>query len=179
MYCSKQEDRVKEVNYIVKIGKDHGYKKQFIQSIYREVNQRISNKKRENKEVTNTRVDENRKNTWMMVPHDLGKYSCIKKLAKGQDKKLVSRRLQTIYNRLKNEKQPLTETERTGVYEILVTKMKEGECSKYIGVTTRTLGQRIAKHKKDIYKGKLSTALAIEAYDNDLEVHWNRAKIIR
>lgn len=54
MYCSNQEDRVKEVNYIVKIGKDHGYKKQFILSIYREVNQRISNKKRENEEITNT-----------------------------------------------------------------------------------------------------------------------------
>lgn len=73
----------------------------------------------------------------------------------------------------------MTETERTGVYEIPVMKMKEGECSKYIGVTTRTLGQRIAEHKKDIYKGKLSTTLAIEVYDNDLEVNWNRAKIIR
>lgn len=53
--------------------------------------------------------------------------------------------------------------------------MKEGECSKYIGVTSRTLEQRISEHKNDIRKGKLNTALAVEAYANDLEVYWDKA----
>lgn len=49
----------------------------------------------------------------------------------------------------------------------------------YVGVTSRTLKQRLIEHKRDIQTGKLTTALAVDAYTNNTEIFWNEAKVIR
>lgn len=150
-----------------------------ILNIYKEVKKAMSHNK-ERSEGRNTLQPKGQEgNMFVSIPHNLSKYCCIKNLVKKQGKKIATKRLPTVYSELRNEKQPLKMTEKSGVYEIPVRNVKDGECSKYIGVTTRTLEQRITEHKRDISKGKITTALATEAYANDLEINWNRAKVIR
>lgn len=68
IYCSKQEDRMRERNYIIRIGRDHGYKKQFILSIYREVNWKLNSKIGENDGVVEPQVKEAQTNTFITLP---------------------------------------------------------------------------------------------------------------
>lgn len=67
IYCHKKEDRKKEVDYIINVWKDHGYKKQFILSIYNEVKERVFNKKRENENIVDIQGSDDRTNAFMPI----------------------------------------------------------------------------------------------------------------
>lgn len=54
----------------------------------------------------------------MTVPQHLKNLNMTKKLAKRKKKCIVSRRNPTVYSMLRNEKDPLEQMEKTGVYKI-------------------------------------------------------------
>lgn len=79
----------------------------------------------------------------------------------------------------RNEKDPKKNMEKQGVYMIPVERKDTRSTASYIGVTTRTLAQRIEEHKVDLKKERLTTVLATEAYSSDLMIKWEEMKIIR
>lgn len=41
------------------------------------------------------------------------------------------------------------------------------------------LAKRMEEHKKDIAQARLSTSLAVEAYNRDLKIKWDETQIVR
>lgn len=103
----------------------------------------------------------------------------FKKIAKLKRKKIASVRTPTIFDILRNEKDPRNVMEKAGVYKIPVEDSSTRQQMSYIGVTTRTLKQRVHEHKNNIAKGNVSTALANGAYSKDLKIDWEESSIIR
>lgn len=48
----------------------------------------------------------------------------------------------------------------------------------YLGATQRNLKDKVEEHKCDIKFGNLTTALVKRAYENDVRINWNEARII-
>lgn len=113
------------------------------------------------------------------VPYHMKHIKMIKNLANRKGRSLAPRRAPTVFNLLRNNKDPLNQMERSGVYKILTKDLNTGKESAYVGVTTRSEAKRVEEHKNDIAKGKLTTSLAIEAYDKDLSINWEQTKVIR
>lgn len=177
LHSSDDEALRKEVNYIVSVGKKHGYSESFILGAYKNVRKKL-------KCVRNPQTDKdsNRQRPaegYITVSSNLAKYGVIKKLATKTNRKVAPLRGQTIFNLLRNEKDPRSEKEKQGVYEIPVTNVRMQQPAKYIGVTTRTLAQRLQEHKSDIANARTTTVLALETYAEDLDVKWEEARIIK
>lgn len=115
----------------------------------------------------------------MTVPQHLKNLNMTKKLAKRKKKCKVSRRNPTVYSMLRNEKDPLEQMEKTGVYKIPFKDMQTNENKSYIGVTLRTIRKRVNEHKRAIQQAKLTTVLATEPYQNDIAINWNEIKRIK
>lgn len=116
---------------------------------------------------------------FLPVPYHLKNFNCVKRIAKSRSKRLAPERSTTVFNALRNEKDPLEETERRGVYKIPIWQPDRQINSAYVGVTSRNLSKRIEEHKIDIKKARTSTSLAQEAYASNIEVNWKEARIIR
>lgn len=158
---------------------EHGYKRRFVLSIYEEVERKLRDRAQNNSSMSVNQRNVERKTIYMPVLPNLSKCGFVKKLVENHGKKIASRRLPTIYNSLRNIKQPLEEIEKSGVYEVPLERIQKRECAKYIGVTSRTLEQRLDEHKRDIRNGDLNTVLAIEAYGDDVRIRWDKARVIR
>lgn len=46
-------------------------------------------------------------------------------------------------------------------------------------MTSRTIERRVEEHKRDIQQARLTTALALEAYNKDIDIKWNATKQIK
>lgn len=57
--------------------------------------------------------------------------------------------------------------------------MQTNEEKSYIGVTSRTIERRMEEHKRDIQQAKLTTALAVEAYNRNIDIKWDNVKQIK
>lgn len=115
---------------------------------------------------------------YLPVPYNLKKFNFINRIAKHK-KKISTRRAPTMFNLVRNGKDPLKNAQRSGVYKILVENARTKQKSAYIGIMKRMLAQRIEEHRRDISKGKLITALSVKAYSDDLLISWDQVKIIR
>lgn len=49
----------------------------------------------------------------------------------------------------------------------------------YVGAMVSNFKDRLAEHKADISKGNFNTALAIRAYEKDINVLWHEACVIK
>lgn len=103
----------------------------------------------------------------------------VKRIAKKEGRTLAQRRAPTIFNLVCNDKDRLTQMERSGVYSIPIEDVVTEEKAAYVGVTSRTLATRIDEHRRDVRKGNINTALAMEAYARDLDIKWQQAEVIR
>lgn len=126
-----------------------------------------------------SRKEEEENKSFMVVPYHLKNMNVMKKLAKKNKKQLASKRNPTLFNTLRNDKDPLEQQEKSGVYRIPLRDTRENKEKAYIGVTTRTIKRRIEEHKRDVRNAKLTTALAIEAYSSDIEIKWDETKKIK
>lgn len=115
----------------------------------------------------------------VLVPYHLKNINVVKKVAKDMNKRIATERGTTIFNAVRNDKDPLTKLEQKGVYRIPI--MEEGVNNKkaYVGVTTRKLHKRLDEHKKDIAQARLTTSLAKVAYDKNIKIVWEEAEIIK
>lgn len=92
---------------------------------------------------------------------------------------LAPRKNPTLFNILCNEKDPLEQREQKGVYKIPVMNMQTNEGSAYIGVITRTIAKCLEEHKRDTEQAKLTTLLAMDAYNKNVNINWKDAKQIK
>lgn len=76
--------------------------------------------------------------------------------------KIVYKRGKTIYNSLRNAKEPIPNN-RKGIYEIPIVN-DDNTIQYYIGSTARNISKRVNEHKADIRAGRLNTALAETFY---------------
>lgn len=65
------------------------------------------------------------------------------------------------------------------MYKIPLKEERTQDHLAYIWVTNRNLSKKLAEHKRDIKHANLTTSLALEAYDKDLSIYWDDAKIIK
>lgn len=103
----------------------------------------------------------------------------IRKIAKEENKRIATKRAPTVFNTLRNEKDKLKQSERTGVYKIPIRDVQLQREAAYLGVTSRAVHKRVEEHKKDIAQARLSTSLAQEAYSRDIEILWDQTKVVK
>lgn len=96
----------------------------------------------------------------------------VRRIARNINRRLTSYRDPTVFNLLRSDKEPIQQQERTRVYRIPIDNIRTQEEASYIGVTVRNLKKRLYEHKENIRQGKLTTALATEAYSEDLNIKW-------
>lgn len=92
---------------------------------------------------------------------------------------MAPERSTTVFNALRNEKDPPKRSEQKGVYKIPVEDLDSNKKLAYVGVTSRKLSKRLEEHKKDIEQARTTTALAQEAYSKNVNILWDEAKVIR
>lgn len=103
----------------------------------------------------------------------------VNNVLKKLNKKPAYRRPKTVFGMLKNVKDSYAEKQKSGVYQVEMNNLDSGQREVYIGATVRNLEDKIAEHKRDIKKGNLTTALARRAYECNLEIDWNRTRVIK
>lgn len=69
--------------------------------------------------------------------------------------------------------------EKSGIYQIPLRNIDRQKDEVYIGATSRNLKDRLQEHESDIKKGLLSTALARQAYEQNIRIKWDESKIIQ
>lgn len=168
-YCSEKEDLVKELKYIMGVGKLHGYSRSFLMKVFRGV------KKRPRKEGETSRESYD----FLPVPYHLKDLKMVQRMAKRGKKQLVPRRNPTLFSVLCNEKDPLEQNEKKGVYRVPITDNYTKEKSAYIGVTSTMIVKCMEDHKRDIELARLNTSLAMLAYSEDVSIDWKEVKQIK
>lgn len=74
-----------------------------------------------------------------------------------------------------NNKDPTEKKDKIGVYEIPI-EVEEGKNMVYVGSTVRRHEERFIEHKRDIQKGKQTTALAKYCKENMKDPQWENVK---
>lgn len=119
------------------------------------------------------------RSNFLTVPYHLKNLNLTKRIVKKNKKHLATKRNLTLFHALRNEKDPLEQKERRGVCRIPVKDVQKNEETVYVGVTSRTIDKWLEEHKKDIEQAKLTTSLAIEAYNKNINIRWDDVKQIR
>lgn len=99
-YCGEWEDLRKELNYIRVVGIQHRYSKTFLWQIFKQVKRSMT--------TDINMIEANRDNReFLPVPYHLKDLSVVKKVAKNKNRRIASERSTTVFNALRNEKDPL------------------------------------------------------------------------
>ncbi|XP_023240403.1 uncharacterized protein LOC111638866 [Centruroides sculpturatus] len=99
-------------------------------------------------------------------------------IAKKKNINITYRRCPTVFNILRNAKDPPNNHMLSGVYTIPLKDHRCDEQLLYIGSTKRSLSVRLKEHIADIQHGRITTALARYATDPDIEPKFSEARII-
>lgn len=150
MYCSENNDLRQELSYLDDIGRQHGYTILFLRRILSEVRNECS-----------TRSTEANPSNYLPILYHLKNLRVVKTITKKRNKKLAAHRDPTLFNLLRNDKDPLQQSEKNGGYRIPTKDAQTQEEAAYIGVTARNLKKGVEEHKKDISQAKLTTVLAM------------------
>ncbi|XP_067121042.1 uncharacterized protein [Centruroides vittatus] len=167
-HCTSIYDTYRELNYIRTIAVQQGYH-------LREINALIDKFcNPTNKHPTTTSQD--RKVVLNYIPF---LHSIFKKIARKNNVKMIYRRNPTIYRILRNDKLKLNRNNTSGVYSIPLTDYRFNSELVYVGATMRSLKQRLQEHKYSITKHLDSTVLAAFAKEQDINIYWDKASIIK
>ncbi|XP_067129667.1 uncharacterized protein [Centruroides vittatus] len=106
-------------------------------------------------------------------------HTMIKKIAHKNNLRMIYRCNPTMYRILQNDKKKENRNNSTGVYSIPLSDRRFNTDLVYVGATMRLLKQRLKEHKYSITKNLDSAVLAAFAKHQDINVHWDKASIIR
>lgn len=87
-----------------------------------------------------------------MIPEALRDFRAVRNVEKKIGKKPAFKRPPTIFNLLRNVKDPVNHDEKTGVYNIPLRNLDEGTDELYIGATRRNLKERLAVSTRETLK---------------------------
>ncbi|XP_067119750.1 uncharacterized protein [Centruroides vittatus] len=99
-------------------------------------------------------------------------------ISKKRQVRIAYRRCQTIFQILRNGKDPPNPIRLPGIYTIPLRDHRFDRDMVYIGSTKRTMGIRIKEHKADIAHKRLTTALSTYATDQEVTADFTAARII-
>ncbi|XP_023211828.1 uncharacterized protein LOC111614694 [Centruroides sculpturatus] len=99
-------------------------------------------------------------------------------VAKRRNVNIAYKRGPTIFDILRNGKDPPDPIKSPGIYRIPVRDDRFGRDLVYIGSTKRSMGVRISEHKADIRHNRATTSLSVYASDPDITVDFAGAKLI-
>lgn len=181
-HSSTEEFLNEEIEKIIRIAEKHGYVKGTVKRLFSRIL-----KARENvTQIGQERLNQNRpynsetiNKEYEVITEALRHSKTVKKLIKKSQKKPAYKRGNTVQSRLRNIKDAYDRVEQTGVYEIPLVNNDKQQKEIYVGVTTRNLRERLKEHDADIKNGKLITALARRAYEYDVKIEWEEAKVVR
>ncbi|XP_023239065.1 uncharacterized protein LOC111637733 [Centruroides sculpturatus] len=173
-HSSNIQARDTELAYILRVAAQHGYHKHIHRLIQHQ--QRIySESVQESDQLRDGRPEEIERISITYNPYLKSLYA---KLASKRQLRLAFKRCPTIFNLLRNGKDPPNPIRRPGIYSIPV---KDNRCDRnliYIGSTKRSLGVRIQEHLADIRHGRTSTALATYVTDPDIVANFSQAILL-
>lgn len=171
----KWQDRRQEVAYIFAQGRKYCFTDKLMQGVWNKVSRYMQ------KAPEGTPQVQQDKDTCPFA--DITYYSTMDKVLKRALKdgryRMARKRGPTIFNILRNEKDHILNSRKSGVYSIPLYSRDEGTTQYYIGSTKRNLDKMLKEHKADIKAGRMSTALAIKAYEHDVMIDWGRATILK
>lgn len=93
--------------------------------------------------------------------------------------KIVWKRGKTVFDCFRNAKDQVPADRRAGIYEIPIINKDECSLQYYLGSTARNLCKRLNEHKADIMAGRLTTALVMKFYEQNIDIDWGKAKVIK
>ncbi|XP_023223630.1 uncharacterized protein LOC111624892 [Centruroides sculpturatus] len=175
-HSSNVQARDKELTYIMRVAAEHGYRTA-IRKMIKSYSRMYADKER----LVDWRVDRKE------VPEDMERIpvtfnpyvrSIYDKIAKKRQISIAYRRCPTIFNILRNGKDPPNPSRRPGVYSVPLRDNRFDRDLIYIGSTKRSIGVRIQEHKADIRHGRTSTALATYATDPGIVADFNRTNLL-
>lgn len=172
----------KELKIIKEIATKHGYSRALVDRIYRETLESREKKRQADSERENNdrrEPNDQTEGAYQVVPDALRNFRSVSQILRKSKKKSAYKRPKTIFNILRNIKDEYEQENRTGVYQIPLLNLDYQRNEAYIGATTRNLKNRLNEHKRDIRNGALTTALAKRAYEHDVKINWEEAKIIK
>lgn len=179
-HCSTHILFNEEMKTIFEISKKHGYSRKLIQKIYKETLDRQERNNHDSQELESRQDCTNPINRgYEVIPDTLRGYKIVERLLKINEKKPAYKRPKTIFNTLKNVKDKYGQEECTGVYEIPLVNLDKQRNEVYIRATKRNLRERLKEHERDIKNGVLTTALAKRAYECNVRIGWQNAKVVK
>ncbi|XP_067129075.1 uncharacterized protein [Centruroides vittatus] len=167
-HCTSVIDTYKELDYIRTTALQHGYRSKEIDGLIDKF------RKAKNRQLPP--MNQGRKVILNYFPF---LHTMIKKVARNNNMKVLYRRNPTVYRLLRNDKKKENQSFKTGVYSIPLKDRRFNTDLVYVGATMRHLKQRLKEHRYSINKSLDSTVLAAFAKHQDVDVHWDKASIIR
>ncbi|XP_023232908.1 uncharacterized protein LOC111632647 [Centruroides sculpturatus] len=166
-HCTSVCDTYKELEYIKNMAMQQGYRRERIDALIANCRKRLPSQggnQRKERIVLN------------YIPFLKG---MVKKVTRDKDVRIVYKRNPTVYRLLRNDKGNYERSAMAGVYSIPLKDRRFNTNLVYIGATLRNLKKRIAEHKQSVNKNIDSTVLAAFAKQQNIEVFWDRASIIK
>ncbi|XP_023239155.1 uncharacterized protein LOC111637818 [Centruroides sculpturatus] len=173
-HSSNIQARDTELAYILRVAAQHGYHKH-IHRLIQHQQHIYSESAQESDQIEDGRLEEIKR---IAITYNSYVKSLYAKLASKRQLCLAFRRCPTIFNLLRNGKDPPNPIRRPGIYSIPV---KDNRCDRdliYIGSTKRSIGVRIQEHLADIRHRRTSTALATYVTDPDIKANFSQAILL-
>ncbi|XP_023217405.1 uncharacterized protein LOC111619817 [Centruroides sculpturatus] len=174
-HSSTSQALQRELNYIRKIAKEHGYSN-IIKGLCKQ-HRRLQNRVEEKVEVLNNGNEDSVERVPITYnPHLKAMYE---KIAKIKGINIAYKRNPTIYSLLRNGKDNSNPNRLPGIYSIPLKDNRWDRPLVYIGSTKRSLATRLKEHKSDIEHNKCTTALSTYATNPDITPFFDEAHVIR
>lgn len=169
-HCSTPIYYKRELEWILQVARRHGY---HVHEIYR-----ILNKIKCQSEIALTAIRKEKPRYLASVPYLGTITNSIMNNCRPLGLSFGTRAV-NIFKTLRNDKDPISVLNRSGVYHIPLPQFNNTGPSGYIGSTRRAFINRIKEHKIDIQKKKVTTAMAKYCAENSIEPLWNSASMIQ
>ncbi|XP_067119675.1 uncharacterized protein [Centruroides vittatus] len=166
-YCDNVIDRVNEIDRIMRITENLGYRRNVINGIVRKF------------EKNDTRTSKQRPSGYTKFTFNKNVKGVMKEIADIKKSTLILKRALNLYKILRSDKGEIKKEDKAGVYRIPYENQQLGLKQEYVGVTTRNLGVRVKEHKYDVRKSSNATVLAQMAQAEGSVVGWEEAEIVR
>ncbi|XP_067121775.1 uncharacterized protein [Centruroides vittatus] len=166
-HCTNICDTYKELDYILEIATQQGYQRNIVEKLITTFQNRSNHSPADNGKQK------------MVINYYPFLNKMINEIAKANNIRIVYRRNPTVYKLLRNDKKREDRNSLTGVYSIPIKDQRFNSDIVYVGATLRHLEQRIKEHQYSINKNLDSTVLASYAKQQDIEVLWDQASVIK
>ncbi|XP_023240318.1 uncharacterized protein LOC111638795 [Centruroides sculpturatus] len=116
-----------------------------------------------------------------MMEYKASLSSIYRQIGAATKKSIIYKRNPTIYQLLRADKDAVDKNALSGVYSIPATDTQRQNMMFYIGVTGKSLKEKLSEHQRNIRSRQPCTALAtyVLADPQEVKAEWDRARLIQ